>query len=436
MSEPLQKGQRAGTATKIFFVCGLDHTRDTDTAPSSHSLLEHQAPGPGSTTLYIVQVSERVISKSTLPTVTVTCRSSALPLLFFKSSDMDYQHVQAWRIHEFIGIEQLHLVTSAIHPPKRSQVAVRLQAVSINFRDLDCLHGRHFKKEDKDLSDGGLIPCSDGAGEVVEVGEDVSEYKVGDRVITCFHANWESGPVPADIGTAALGVSRQGTLTSLGVYDAKGLVHCPLELSFEEAATLPCAAVTAWTALRDTPQPIGPESVVLVEGTGGVSVFAAQIALAAGSRVIATSSSDDKLRVYRNMGVSDGDLINYSRHKDWSLEVRKLVPEGVDHVVEVAGQLQLALKAVKRGGVVSNIGYLSEGEGVTCVDLLRATANVRSTAVGSRHSLIQLSKTIKRNGFKPVIDKVFKFQEAREAFKYVEAGKHVGKVVIQVYEAQ
>ena len=347
-------------------------------------------------------------------------------------SDVDYQRVRAWRINDFSGIDQLRLATSSIRPPKRGQVTVRIRAVAVNFRDLDCVHGRYFKKEDKDLSDGGLIPCSDGAGEVVEVGEDVTEYKAGDRVITCFHANWESGPVPADVQKAALGVSRQGTLTTMGVYEAMGLVHCPDELTFEEAATLPCAAVTAWSALRDTPQPIGPESVVLVEGTGGVSVFAAQIAVAAGSRVLACSSSDDKMAVYKDMGIPESDLINYSQHKDWATEVRKRVPLGVDHVVEVAGQLKLALNSVKPGGVVNNIGYVDAGEGVSCQELLFAAANVRSTAVGSRHSFIQLLKAFKGHGIKPVIDRVFSFEEAKEALKYMEEGSHVGKIVIKV----
>ena len=304
---------------------------------------------------------------------------------------------------------------------------MRIKAVSLNFRDLDCIHGRYFKAEDKDTSNGGLIPCSDGAGEVVDVGEDVNDYKPGDRVITAFHANWESGPVPADILTAALGVSRQGTLTEMGVFEAMGLVHCPDWLTFEQAATLPCAAVTAWTTLRDTPQPIGPESIVLVEGTGGVSVFAAQIALASGSRVIATSSSDDKMSVYRKMGVQDTDLINYSTHKDWAREVRKLAPGGVDHVVEVAGQIGLALKAVKRGGVITNIGYVSDASPVTCQDLLWATANIRSTAVGSRHSLIQLLKALEGNRIKPIIDKVFDFEQARDALEYFQSQKHVGE---------
>ena len=229
--------------------------------------------------------------------------------------------------------------------------------------------------------------------------------------------------------------SRQGTLTTLGVYEAMGLVHCPDELSFEEAATLPCAAVTAWSGAAGHCAAHRPRVRRAGRGDGRrLRLRRSDRESPAGSRVIATSSSsDDKLRrLQAAWACPTSDLINYSQHKDWAKEVRKLVPNGVDHVVEVAGQLKLALNSVKPGGVVNNIGYVDAGEGVSCQELLFAAANVRSTAVGSRHSFIQLLKAFKGHGIKPVIDRVFSFEEAKEALKYMEEGSHVGKIVIKV----
>ena len=287
----------------------------------------------------------------------------------------------------------------------------------------------------KETSGGGLIPCSDGAGVVVDVGEGVQEFKVGDRVATTFHANWEDGDPPANIGREALGGTRHGTLTQVGVYEEKGLVHLPDSLSFEEAATLTCAPVTAWTALRDTANPIGPESVVLVQGTGGVSVFAAQLAVATGSRVIATSSSDDKLQVYAKIGVHKGDLINYKQTPDVAAEVKKRVATGCDHVVEVAGQLSQSLRCVKKGGTITVIGFVAEEqERPTSREILWSAAYVRGVHVGSRRSFQRMLLAIEHAGIKPIVDKTFAFEQAQKAYEYLQSQKHVGKVVIQVAE--
>lgn len=346
---------------------------------------------------------------------------------------VDYSAVKAWRISDFSGIDKMALKASAIQPPKRGQVAVRIHAVSLNFRDLIMVLGKY--PGPKETSGGGLIPGSDGAGVVVEVGEDVTEFKVGDRVATCFHSNWEDGPSHADVGKRALGGMAHGTLNQVGVYEEKGLVLLPASLSFEEAATLTCAPVTAWTALRDTANPIGPESVVLVQGTGGVSVFAAQLAVATGARVIATSSSDDKLQVYAKMGVNKADLINYKTTPDVAAEVKKRVATGCDHVVEVAGQLSQSLKCVKKGGTVTVIGFVGGAEEkVTSMDVLWADAYIRSVLVGSRRSFQRMLLAIEHTGIKPVIDEVFSFDQAQKAFEHLKSQKHVGKVVIKVSE--
>ena len=217
---------------------------------------------------------------------------------------IDYKSIKSYRLNKFTSIDDLVIVTGPIQPPQRGQVAVRIHAVSLNYRDYIIAIGRHSGAHRqstesrhnlnnrllifcllcglycffagkypgaKTTSGGGLIPCSDGAGEVIEIGEGVTQFKVGDRVATTFHENWESGPAPQTTGSRALGGTAQGTLTEIGVYEEGSLVHLPDSLSFSEAATLTCAPVTAWTALRDTPFPIGPESTVLVQGTGTIS---------------------------------------------------------------------------------------------------------------------------------------------------------------------
>ena len=344
---------------------------------------------------------------------------------------VDYSSVKAWRISEFTGIDKLTLDTCTVAPPHRGQVTVAIHAVSLNYRDFIMVTGKYPGKTFKD-SDGKLVPCSDGAGVVVDVGAGVTDFKVGDRVATTFHSNWEAGPMHAGVMTQALGGTAAGTLTQIGVYEAHGLVHIPDSLSFEEAATLPCAAVTAYTALRDTVYPVGPESTVLVQGTGGVSVFAAQLALAAGARVIATSSSDEKLKAYAKLGVRSGDLINYKSTPDVTAEVRRRVPGGVDHVVEVTGQLSSSCKCVKKGGVVTVIGFVGQAEPLTARDILGCSAYIRGILVGSRQSSENLLRAIENNGIKPLVDKTFAFEDAPNAFHYLESQKHVGKVVITV----
>ena len=266
----------------------------------------------------------------------------------------------------------------------------------------------------------------------MEVGADVTDFTVGDRVATTFHANYEAGPLHEAVGQASLGGTAHGTLIEVGVYEEHSLVRIPDSLTFEEAATLPCAAVTAYTALRDTVHPIGPESIVYVQGTGGVSVFAAQLCIATGCRVIATSSSDDKLKVYRDMGVKQGDLINYKKTPDIVAEVRKRAPEGVDHVVEVTGQLSSSCKVVKKGGVVTVIGFVGEQGSLTARDVLGCSAYIRGVLVGSRRNFQEMLRAIEQNQIKPIIDQVFPFEKAVDAYRHLESQKHVGKVVIRV----
>jgi len=349
------------------------------------------------------------------------------------SSKVDYSKVSAWRINDFTGIDKLKLSESSIQPPKRKQVAVKIHAVSLNYRDLLVVTGKY--PGDKPTDNGGLIPCSDGAGEVVDLGEDVTEWKVGDRVMTTFHTNWEAGKHPSDAGQHALGAALHGALTQIGVFEEAGLVKIPEYLRYEEAATLPCAAVTAWTSLVDVETPVGPHQTVLVQGTGGVSVFAAQIALAAGARVIATSSSDDKMAVYKRLGVREGDLINYSKTPEWGQQARKLAPEGVDHITEVGGSktMQNSLKAIRKDGQITIIGFVGGVDAMPSVlEVLWSTASIRAVLVGSRNNFKNLSQAFEHHKIKPVIDKVYDFKNAPDAIEHLQSQRHVGKIVIKV----
>ena len=345
---------------------------------------------------------------------------------------VEYSQVKSYRVAEFTGLHNLRVTVGAITAPLRGQVAVRMYAVSLNYRDVLVVNGKY--PGPKATSGGGLVPCSDGAGQVVEVGEGVHSFKVGDRVVTAFHENWESGDPPQDLGSRSLGGSVHGTLAQIGVYEATALVHIPDTLSYEMAATLSCAPLTAWTALRDTPHPIGPHSTVVVQGTGGVSVFAAQLGVAAGARVIATSSSDVKLKALQQLGVAHCDLINYTK-RDWVEAVRQLAPEGVDHIVEVTGQLSKSLQVIKKGGTVSVVGYIGGNEPVCATDVLWSSSTVRGVLVGSRHSLRQLLQAVEHSHIQPVIDRIFGFEQAREAYEYLSSQQHVGKVVIRVQSA-
>jgi NADPH:quinone reductase-like Zn-dependent oxidoreductase len=244
---------------------------------------------------------------------------------------------------------------------------------------------------------------------------------------------WLEGPVtPAKGRTALGGGDLDGTLREYGAFHVDSLVRIPDPLSFEEAATLPCAAVTAWNALVVVGQ-IKAGDTVLTRGTGGVSIFALQMAKLHGARVISTSSSDEKLARARKLGADE--TINYKTKPEWDREVLRLTGgSGVDHVVEVggAGTLPRSVNAVRMGGVVSVIGVLAKGEGLNPLKVLMKTLRVQGIFVGSRQMFEEVNRAISGNGIKPVIDRVFAFEEAREAMAYLESGAHFGKIVVRV----
>lgn len=325
------------------------------------------------------------------------------------------------------GADSLRLVDRPQPPVGPGQVRVRPRAWSTNYRDLSVAAGRYL---------GGAlqrdtVPLSDGAGEVVDVGEGVTGWAVGDRVAATFFQDWVGGPIRPEVFRSDLGGSIDGMLAEEVVLAQQGLVRIPDGLSFEQAACLPCAALTAWNALFEKGG-LRPGQTVLLLGTGGVSTLALLLAKAAGATVILTSSSDEKLERGRSLGADHS--INYRSREDWDSAVLDLTAgRGVDIVVEVGGPgtMQRSLSAVATGGMVALIGVLTGASGaVNPMPLLRKSARIEGVFVGSRTMFEDMNQAIMANGFLPPIDRRFGFDEAAEAYRYQQSGAHFGKVVI------
>lgn len=310
--------------------------------------------------------------------------------------------------------------------PSARQVLVKVRACSLNFRDLAILLGKYRYPNKSDL-----VPLSDGAGEVVEIGESAARVKVGDRVASCFFQRWPGGRADPDTQASALGGALDGMLTEYAVLEEDGVVRLPDHLSFEEGATLPCAALTAWHALVEHGK-IVPGNRVLVQGTGGVSIFALQLAKLAGAEIAIISSSDDKLARAKTMGATH--LVNYRTSPDWDKAVLEKVAGGVDQVVEVggAGTLARSVSALRVGGCISLIGVLAGPGEFNPGTLLPKRANLQGISVGSRQMFEAMNRAIGVHGLRPVIDKVFPFADARAAYAHLQSGAHFGKVVIAI----
>jgi NADPH:quinone reductase-like Zn-dependent oxidoreductase len=335
--------------------------------------------------------------------------------------------LKAWRFTDGFGAEHLKIVELPDPVAGAGEVVVRMRACSLNFRDLAVMRGAY----------GGnvkapLIPLSDGAGEVLEVGPGVTRVKPGDKVAPIFMQEWLEGPADDTKANSALGGSIDGVMTEKIRLKADGLIHYPGHLSFEEAAALPCAAVTAWHALFRSGG-LKPGETVLLQGTGGVSIFALQFAKMAGARVIATSSSDAKMQRLQTMGADA--VINYKTTPDWDKPVRQLTGGvGVDHVVEVggAGTLPLTSKSVRRGGHIALIGVLAgRGEFDPRLMMLKQ-ARLQGIYVGSREMFEEMNRAIALSCLRPVIDRIFEFEELPDALNYLANGSHFGKVGIRV----
>ncbi len=333
--------------------------------------------------------------------------------------------MKVWQIVGDGGIDALELAERPSPLPAPGQVKVRVRANSINYRDLNAVRapgraGLAFPR----------VPNSDGAGDVIAVGPGVSGLAVGDRVAGCFFRNWAAGGISAAAMASAQGGPVDGMLAEEVVLDADGVVPVPAHLDYADAATLPCAALTAWNALVEKGGLKAGDTVLLL-GTGGVSIFALQFCVLAGARAIVTSKSDDKLARARAMGA--WRAINYSETADWALAARDLTGGiGVDHVVEVGGGGTLAqsIEAVRIGGHIAMIGVLTQGA-VDPTPILRKSIRLNGIYVGSRDMFLDMNAAIEAGRLKPVIDRRFAFAEARDAYRCMEEAGHFGKIVIE-----
>ncbi len=334
--------------------------------------------------------------------------------------------MKVWEIQNSYGIENLQIAERPKPVAGPGQIVVSMKAASLNYRDLLTVIGYG----------GGyplpLIPFSDGAGEVTAIGRGVTRVAVGDKVCPLFFQSWLSGPVTAESRNRPLGGPLPGVLQQELLLDADGVSKFPEHLSFEEAATLPCAALTAWRAITRE-APVGPGDTVLVQGTGGVSIFALQFAKARGATVIATSSSDEKLERARKLGADH--TINYKTTEDWGRKARELTAgRGVDVVVEVGGEntLNQSFDAARVGGSIVVIGVLGGFSSPVMIPIVFGkNLHIHGISVGSREQFDDMAANIAKWQLKPVVDRTFPFAKLADALRLMQAGGHFGKIVIR-----
>ena len=326
------------------------------------------------------------------------------------------------------GTENLCLADRPRPEPDAGQVLLSMRAASLNFRDLLTVRGQYNPRQPLPL-----IPCSDGVGEVVATGRGVSQVEVGDRVSPIFAQDWLSGQPTRSALASTLGGPLDGTLAELMVLSEQGVVRVPEHLTDEEAASLPCAALTAWSALV-TQGSLKAGDTVLVQGTGGVSIFALQFANLLGARVIVTSSSDEKLARARKLGA--WETINYRTVPEWGKRALELTGgNGVDVVVEVggAGTLARSLQAVRFGGQISLIGILAGASAeLSVIPILMRGVRVQGILVGHRDGFEAMNGAIAEHRLRPVVDRVFPLEQVRDALEHMADGKHFGKICLRL----
>ena len=339
----------------------------------------------------------------------------------------------AYPIKQF-GVDQLEQVQLPMLQIAPGMVLIKVHAVSLNYRDLMMVKGFYNPKMALPR-----IPCSDGAGEVAAIGEGVDRVRVGDRVCGIFMQRWLDGSPTAEKSKAALGGDVDGMLAEYMLLDQDGVVLFPEHLSYEEAATLPCAGVTAWNSLHHAGEPANPAlpgQTIGLQGTGGVSIFALQFAKLLGARVIGTSSSDEKLTRAYGLGLDEG--CNYTERPEWSGWVSEVTGgQGADRIIEVggAGTFGQSLRATRVGGMIAQIGVLSgaaTSEPLALTPILHKQLHVQGIYVGSRAMFEQMNAAIAKAGLHPVIDRVFGFDQVREAFLHMQSASHFGKIVIRM----
>ena len=334
--------------------------------------------------------------------------------------------MKAFEIRDTFGLDSLKLVKRPHPVPGPRQVVLKMKAFSLNYRDLLVINGVGRWKPPL-----GRVPLSDGVGIVAAAGKDVSRAKVGDRVAPIFYPNWLSGRVAAEkMGQALGGAAADGVLAEYTLFDESSLVHVPPNLSDEEAATLPCAGVTAWAAtglFRD----ITAGDFVAVLGTGGVAIFALQFSKFAGARIIATSSSDQKLARAKQLGADA--VINYKTTPEWPKAVAELTGGlGADYVVDTVGDLKQSIAAVRPGGAVAFVGLLMGMTAeVDLVSFMGKCARVEAVDVGSREMFEAMNKAIESHAMHPVVDRIFEFDQLPAALNHLKNAQHFGKVCMR-----
>lgn len=324
------------------------------------------------------------------------------------------------------GLDRLQVADSERVAPGHGEIVVRIGASSLNFHDYAVVTGMIPTPD-------GRIPMSDGAGEVVEVGEGVREFTVGDKVVSTFFPHWMDGEPALEFMLDVPGDGADGFAREYVTAPATSFTRAPQGYSDAEAATLTCAGLTAWRALVVNGQ-VKAGDTVLVQGTGGVSIFALQFAKAAGARVIATSSSDEKLERLRSMGADH--LINYKSQENWGEVARGLTGgRGVDHVVEIGGSgtMPQSIAATRIGGHIALIGVLAGIAGnVPTMYVMQGNQRIIGLTVGARRHQQDMVRAIEANGIRPVIDTHFPLEQIADAFRHQESGKHFGKIVLDI----
>jgi NADPH:quinone reductase-like Zn-dependent oxidoreductase len=333
--------------------------------------------------------------------------------------------MKAYEVTGTTGLDSVVLNADRRQPePAHDQILIRMRAAAMNYRDQGVIKGAYG------YTRFPVIPLSDGAGEVVAVGAGVTRFKVGERVASNFFQTWPGGKMPHDAARNSLGGQLDGVLAEYVALPQIGAIHIPDHLSFEQAATLPCAALTAWNALVETGRIKAGETVAVL-GTGGVSCFGIQFARMHGAHVFLTSSSDDKLAKGKALGADT--LINYKATPDWDQEVlRATEGVGVDHVIEVGGAntLEKSMNAARPGGSIYVIGALAGAGHINPRMINRKGLRLQGVHVGSREMFAAMNRAIAATGLRPAIDRIFAFAEAKQAYAYQASGAHFGKIVI------
>lgn len=335
--------------------------------------------------------------------------------------------MKAYVINDF-GFDNFAIEDWPTPEPKAGEVLIKFHAASLNFRDLMIVKGTYNPRMKMPA-----VPFSDGAGEIVAIGENVTRWNVGDRVMPIFVQRWFDGAANDENRRTALGAGSQwdGVLREFGAFDQESIVAMPDHLSYEEAATLPCAAITAWHAIVESGN-AKPGEKILTLGTGGVSIFALQFAKMLGLETISTSGSNEKIEKLKKLGADH--TINYRETPEWDKAVLDITDKvGVDHVVEVggAGTIKRSISSVKVGGHIALIGALSGGEGIDPVGIFMKLVRLQGVFTGSRRMFVEMNNAISVNKIRPIIDKTFAFDEVADALRYMESGSHFGKIVVK-----